>query len=95
MGRGGGSIENLKIVTERYGRAKNVLHSKLHRARAGGTRGITVFVKLVYPPSRYTKKFSQTVPSEWLMWRQTFHGPFIARGGATNLTKTVNLIFGS
>ena len=37
---GGGSIENLKIVTERYGRAEGaknvVLHSKLHRARGGG-----------------------------------------------------------
>ena len=38
-GPGGVSIENLKIVTERYSRgegAKNVvLHSKLHRARGG------------------------------------------------------------
>ena len=39
---GGGSIENLKIVTERYGRAEGaknvVLHSKLHRARGGRVR---------------------------------------------------------
>ena len=35
----GGSIEKLKIITERYGRAEGaknvVLHSKLHRARGG------------------------------------------------------------
>ena len=36
----GGSIEKLKIITERYGRAEGaknvVLHSKLHRARGRG-----------------------------------------------------------